>query len=203
VSCEWGSSPAHDVDSDSDIRLTIARLVNQQACLTARAVTQPIVQTSATTVMDSRMYPSTHNMTSVVRSRQVRVPSLFERIGVYQRELFEYISANDNQNMNGATTSDVIVSRKREIFVARGFMKFVLCWNRQQVFGCIPMSVQIYPVVDQFGQELETRMWNAPLHEIQQMISSGSLHPFTRDSRGQSLLHVRIPIRKLQNVVNK
>jgi hypothetical protein len=80
------------------------------------------------------------------------------------------------------------------------YVSFGLQWTRQNPYGSIAFSLRVYPVVDSFSRPIYDCLWNGSVYEIQQMISSGTLHPFTRDSGGESLLHVRCLIeRSLHN----
>ena len=151
-------------------------------------------------VPNARQHGSLQRTKTHVKIRHARVPSTLEWFGVYQRDSIQYICSNNQTDQE--PTPDVIVSRERELLVARGVLRFMLHWNRQQSYGRIPTSVHAYPVVDDLYTLFKHHMLETPFDEMRQIISSGNIHPFTRDSRGHSLLHVSLRTHRCHHGIN-
>jgi hypothetical protein len=135
--------------------------------------------------------------------RDYWVSSSLERFGIHQRVSMQYFRHGKRGRHKKNTTANDTISESREILLTWRYVSFGLQWTRKIPYGSIAFSLRVYPIVDDFGP-INDDMWKASIYEIQQMISSGTLHPFMRNSRGQSLLHVRCLIgRCLHNANGK
>jgi hypothetical protein len=146
----------------------------------------------------------TKNPSMSLLKRNYWISSSLERFGIHQRVSMQYFQHGKRGRHKKDTTANDTISQSREILLIWRYVSFGLQWTRQNPYGSIAFSLRVYPVVDSFFGSIDDYMENASIYEIQQMISSGTLHPFTRDSKGESLLHVRCLIeRSLHNADGK
>jgi hypothetical protein len=149
------------------------------------------------------MAPETKDPSMSLLKRDYWVSSALERFGIHQRVSMQYFRHGKRGRHKKNTTANDTISESREILLIWRYVSFGLQWTRQNPYGSIAFSLRVYPVVESFGP-IEDCMRNASVYEMQQMISSGTLHPFTRNSKGESLLHVRCLIeRSLHNADGK
>jgi hypothetical protein len=107
--------------------------------------------------------------------------SSLKNFGVHKQSLIRYIHPRDDV--------EVIVSEEHQYYwncrlIGYGF-------HLKQYPRTIIPSLSVYPVVSNLRILIDSTMKDGNILEFQQMLSSGSLHPFTRSPRGLSLLHVR------------
>jgi hypothetical protein len=114
--------------------------------------------------------------------------SSLERFNIYQRKSVRYISLAGKGHHEDATRE--IVSECHEIFLHWKVLSYGIHWTQKYHFGSIVPCLSTYPVVDKINQDHITMIKRASVQEIQQLVSSGGLHPFTRTTEGRSLLHV-------------
>jgi hypothetical protein len=91
--------------------------------------------------------------------------------------------------MHPQDDAEVIVCEEHQYFWNWRLIGYGFHWKRYREM-IIP-SLSVYPVVSKFGNLVYSTMEHGDILEFQQMLVSGSLHPFTRDLEGRSLLHVR------------
>jgi hypothetical protein len=65
-------------------------------------------------------------------------------------------------------------------------------WSRRHLYGTVSSSISTYPVVAQFSKSVWYMMKVCKISDLEQAFRKGGLHPYTRDSRGESLYHVSI-----------
>jgi hypothetical protein len=91
--------------------------------------------------------------------------------------------------MHPQDDAKVIVSEEHQYFWNWRLIGYGFHWKQYR--ETIIPSLSVYPVVSNLHDLVQSTMRNGDILEFQQMLSSGSLHPFTRDLGGHSLLHVR------------
>jgi hypothetical protein len=92
--------------------------------------------------------------------------------------------------MHSQDDAEVIVFEEHQYFWHWRLIGYGFHWKRYR--ETIIPSLSVYPVVSNLHDLVRSTMVDGSILEFQQMISSGSLHPFTRDLQGHSLLHVRL-----------
>jgi hypothetical protein len=92
--------------------------------------------------------------------------------------------------MHPQDDTNVIVSEEHQYFWNWRLIGYGFHWRRYR--ETIIPSLSVYPVISSLGNLVVSAMVDGSVLEFQQMLSSGSLHPFTRDLQGHSLLHVRL-----------
>jgi hypothetical protein len=107
--------------------------------------------------------------------------SSLDKFGVHKQSLIRYMHPQDD--------TEVIISEEHQYFWNWKLIGYGFHWKRCR--ETIIPSLSIYPVVSNLHDLVRLTMENGSTLEFQQMLSSGSLHPFTRDLHGLSLLHVR------------
>ena len=143
----------------------------------------------------SSMVASERNELSVSKStgldisrRTFRVESSFEMLGLYQWKTVHAVRhGREKTKRQWEDQSESIYEANRYIWACR-HLGFGLQWDRQH--GSILPSLNVYPVVDYFKKEVYELFRTGSIVDIQQWFSSGTIHPYTRDQYGYSLLHV-------------
>jgi hypothetical protein len=101
---------------------------------------------------------------------------------------------SDGQGGSGA---DCTLIEEHEYFLALPFVPYGIHMSQQCRFGPIFPALRVYHIVDDIGEvynRLRARNITVTSSDtsLQAAIESGLLHPFTRDRRHRSLLHVSI-----------
>jgi hypothetical protein len=91
--------------------------------------------------------------------------------------------------MHPQDDTKVIVSEEHQYFWNWRLIGYGFHWKQYR--ETIIPSLSVYPVVSSLVNLVWSTMQGGSILEFQQLLSSGSLHPFTRDLNGLSLLHVR------------
>jgi hypothetical protein len=91
--------------------------------------------------------------------------------------------------MHSQNDTEFIVSEEHQYFWNWRLIGYGCRWKRCR--ETIIPSLSVYPVVSDLRDLVQSTMMYGNTLEFQQMLSFGSLHPFTRDIGGHSLLHVR------------
>jgi hypothetical protein len=127
---------------------------------------------------------------SNIVKRQIQGSASLEYFGIYQRK-FEHI-ARHTQNKTRETegAADDVIATSHELILNWAFLKYGLKWVRRYPYGPIATSLDLYPVVPTLWGDSYKLIANASISEIQTRFSLGAPHPFARDHRGNSLLHV-------------
>jgi hypothetical protein len=107
--------------------------------------------------------------------------SSLDKFGVHKQSLVRCMHPQDN--------AEVIVFEEHQYFWNWRLLGYGFHWKRYR--ETIIPSLSVYPVVSGLLESVYSTMRYGNILEFQQMLSSGSLHPFTRDLDGHSLLHVR------------
>jgi hypothetical protein len=107
--------------------------------------------------------------------------SSLDKFGVHKQSLIRYMHPQDD--------AKVIVAEEHQYFWNWRLIGYGFHWKQYR--ETIIPSLSVYPVVSDLLGLVCSTMGNGNILEFQQMLSSGSLHPFTRDPYGNSLLHVR------------
>jgi hypothetical protein len=128
--------------------------------------------------------------TSTATAQQLWASSILKWFGVRQRTSVRYYDQDKRPGREGRDATDNIISTTHEFLFASRFLKMGIDWTRQNPYGNIATSLDVYPVVDSLDH-VRGVIAKSSVNDIQRMLgSSGTLHPFTRDVDGESLLHV-------------
>jgi len=161
-------------------------LQNQQKCMTSPLADRKAVSIQYQSV--EKQLPPPRILTKPLkrRSQQSWWPA---QIGVYHRRSATYFQNEENKTRKLHHDQNV-VSYSHDVILVWKFLKFGIHWTKQPQHSYIPSSVNVFPIVD-CASGFTALLLRAPIVEIQKTFASGKLHPFTRTSRGYSLLHVR------------
>jgi hypothetical protein len=91
------------------------------------------------------------------------------------------------------SSDDCTLMEEHEYYLALPFVRYGIFVSHQSRFGPIFPALRVYHIVDDIDQEfdrLQARIGFDSAGTLQTAIESGLLHPFTRDRRHRSLLHV-------------
>ena len=83
-----------------------------------------------------------------------------------------------------------IISEDDENFLTWTWLGYGVMWTRSRSYSKLLPSLSVFPVVRTFSREVYDTLKYCDMRSFQQLISCGKVHPFTRDKRGRSLLHV-------------
>ncbi|KAH7077937.1 hypothetical protein BKA63DRAFT_274932 [Paraphoma chrysanthemicola] len=122
-------------------------------------------------------------------TRQYRLASSLERVGIYQRVTVRYLQHKTRGGDKMSDSVEDVISETRDVLLKWKILNFGLQWTRKYPYGGIGTSLTVYPVIEGFTAEHYDLLKTASILEIQQTISSGQLHPLLRDGHGRSLLH--------------
>lgn len=140
---------------------------------------------STRTMLERCSRPLRSNMTTKIR--QWYVDSPLNRFGIYQRRSVRRVLAAEKEKGAEISSSNAIMSISHELYCY--FLGYGICWTQQYPYGNILPALRIFPLVqDLFHYDSLIR--RGTIFEIQQALSSGVIHPFTRDTHGWTLLHV-------------
>lgn len=119
------------------------------------------------------------------------VPSIWEWFGLSRRRFTHYLPKRTKSLNSGSGFNDEDKLFETEEYLWKlPMLDWVLHCVRQYSHGTIASTLTVYPVVPEFDQNIEDIFNEGSISEVQRLLNSGSLHPFTRDQDGASLLHV-------------
>jgi hypothetical protein len=121
----------------------------------------------------------------------ILVRSAFERLGLYRRKVMHYQNqiVKDSEGNVKSYKRDILWTAD-EVSTAWAFLSFGLTFTQQQPYGSIFPSLRTYPVI-KFDHEIFKIIHKGSVEQLQRRISSGALHPFSREGAlDHSLLHV-------------
>jgi len=123
--------------------------------------------------------------------------TFFNTFGIHnirsQRILHVQLSSDERDGRGAEST----LMEEYEYFVALPFVRYGILLSQQSRFGPIFPALRVYHIVDDIEKVFNSlRVGNCACSDasLQTAIESGLLHPFTRDRRHRSLLHVSISI---------
>jgi hypothetical protein len=120
----------------------------------------------------------------------ILVRSTFERLGLSRRKVIRYHhSRTEELEGNAKSCKKEILWTADELSMMWAKLGFGLTFTRQHPYGRIFPSLSTYPV-GQVGKAIADMIVNGSVRDLQKKFSSGALHPFLRDPKGFSLLHV-------------
>lgn len=163
-----------------------AMLQSQQKCMTSPLADRQTVSIQYQFVGKQLSPPRIRTRSLKHRFHQSRWSDQF---GVYYSRSVTYFQNEENKARKPHDDQN-IVSNRHEVLLAWKFLRFGIYWTRHYQYSCIPLSINVFPIID-CAANLYGSLRRAPIVEIQKTFGSGVLHPFARDSRGFSLLHVR------------
>jgi hypothetical protein len=97
----------------------------------------------------------------------------------------------------GESGADCTLMEEHEYFLALPFVRYGILMSQQSRFGPIFPALRVYHIVDDIDKVLDSLRARIDIcsdASLQTAIESGLLHPFTRDRRHRSLLHVSTSI---------
>jgi hypothetical protein len=164
----------------------------RQSCITT--ISEPftphiVAQISAGPAVELESSLSNYSSTlTTLRSQHWTSPNL-EWLGIYKSRSVTYIRHDIGRRQKSKHIMEDAISETREVLISWSFLRLRLHWDRKYPYGSFGRSPSIYPVVKSIHQYFYL-IEEASIQDIQQMISSGALHPYVTDEDGQSLLHV-------------
>ncbi|CAN9176259.1 unnamed protein product [Alternaria alternata] len=120
----------------------------------------------------------------------ILVHSAFERLGLYRRKVMRYQDQRieDSEGNVKSYKRDMLWTAD-EVSVVWKFLGFGMTFTRQHPYGSIFPSLRTYPVVCEIGQDIQDLVEYGSVQQLQERVSSGTLHPFLQGPRGETLLH--------------
>ena len=135
--------------------------------------------------------------------RSTEIDSSLRKLGVRQRRTTRYVCFPRNQQ--GRKLSGYhkeIISEENEYIIDWNLLGRGIRWSRGQIYNGIMPSLRVYPVIPWFSEEIEDLFREGNLRDIQEMLHSGNLHPFTQEARfGRSLLYVRFLLPRINDAI--
>ncbi|CAO2647786.1 Nn.00g087080.m01.CDS01 [Neocucurbitaria sp. VM-36] len=123
-----------------------------------------------------------------ITRRTFLVHSSLQKFGLYHWKSIRAIRhGRMEKEQYSGDHSEIIYEENRFTWLCT-YLGFGVQWNQQS--SSILPSLSVYPVVDDFDYEVNELMYSGSVVAIQQLFSSGRLHPFVRDKYGYSLLHL-------------
>ncbi|KAH4171142.1 hypothetical protein HBI24_165660 [Parastagonospora nodorum] len=122
-----------------------------------------------------------------IKTRHKWIESPLNRFGIRRRRTTKFIRTDPAQNKCSKQETDTIISEYYETFMSSNFLGFACHLSRRHPYGNILPSLRVHPVVDIFYKRtalIET----GTIEEIQRAFATGTLHPFTTDKYGNTLL---------------
>jgi hypothetical protein len=111
----------------------------------------------------------------------------FNTFGVHNIRSQRILHGQLPSDGRGGSGADCTLIEEHEYFVALPFVRYGIHMSQQSQFGPIFPALRVYHIVD----DIDKLFYSLPIRtDIQTAIESGILHPFTRDRRHRSLLHV-------------
>jgi hypothetical protein len=124
----------------------------------------------------------------------------FARFGIHRQEITRTKRrTRDASNKSSLQDEDEL---HEEVYLwACRILGTGIRWSRRYLYGTVSSSISTYPVVDVFKFSVVDIMTNGKVSDLEQAFRKGGLHPYTRDSRGESLYHVSIDMLKCKVVL--
>lgn len=160
----------------------------------------PYLSASLTTTDAAPTLSEVSGMSTQVR--RVWISSTLRLFGVHWRKSACYVHARGKEKKARPQRTASVVSQSYELLLTWSLLRYGISWSRQYAYRGLAISLNCYPVVQDLWDH-DDLIRNEPLEQIQQMFSSGRLHPFTRDVFGKSLLHVSIWSHRVRNATHK
>lgn len=133
--------------------------------------------------------PSSTSSTGLeVIRRTFRVRTPFDRIGLQWQKSVRAIRHETMEESRYDHDQNDIIYEENQYTWSCWYLRYAFQWTQQ--CGSILPSLSVYPVVDYMGGEVYQLFETGSIIAIQQLFSSGKLHPFAREKNGWSLLHV-------------
>jgi hypothetical protein len=167
-------------------------LQNQQTCTTSVSTssTQPTLAHSSPSSIVNQGLPPLDDVSYMTTPTSRRWTSTrLEWLGIYQRGTIQYLRHDKSRRHRSKYTMENAVSEAYEVLIVWSFLRLGLHWDRRYPYGSFGLYPSIYPVVNGLGNYFSLIRYSS-VYDIQQKINSGALHPYIRDGRGNSLLHV-------------
>lgn len=113
-------------------------------------------------------------------------------MGVYRRKIVRRIPGNSEQSISGCEHgNESIISEDYETTLLWSVLGYGLTWIQCRSFGVVLPSLSTFPLVHNFCREVHSALASGTIQDFQNLLHRGVIHPFSLDSDGQSLLHVR------------
>jgi hypothetical protein len=113
--------------------------------------------------------------------------SPLRRFGIHQRKsIRQTIIAKDQSDKTGRTSNEVTLASYEVIWALLGYG---VHWSKDYPYGSISPSLRVFPVIQDFDAYHDLIV-DGTIQKIQQAFVSGTLHPFSKNQAGHTLLHV-------------
>ncbi|KAI2475822.1 Fungal specific transcription factor domain containing protein [Pyrenophora tritici-repentis] len=114
--------------------------------------------------------------------------SYLNRFGLYQRKKTGRMLV-PSKSRNKGPCEEVALWEDDETSLLWSMLGYGFTWTQHRSYGKLLPSLSVFPVVSSYANELDSVLEFDDLRSFQQLISSGTVHPFQRDEHGWSLLH--------------
>jgi hypothetical protein len=121
-------------------------------------------------------------------ARQWWVDSPLHRIGIRQRRTVRWMNSATQEANAEHLSSSAVFSASYELYWQ--LIGYGLRWSQQYPYGNILPALRTFPLVRDLEDQYESLIQHGTIQDIQQAVSSGVVHPFIRDAKGFTLLHV-------------
>jgi hypothetical protein len=141
------------------------------------------------TTNSGTMAPFT-SLRSRYSQRALCTRSSLERFGIYRRKTIHYCYLEPYEISSSPERHRIEnIHEADEISVMWNIIGFGATWIRQRSHGKMFPSLTTYPggILSDAAHHV---IWRGSVRDLQDMFSSGTLHPFLRSPDGSSLLHV-------------
>jgi hypothetical protein len=167
-------------------------LQSHQACttITSQSCTKGTVAQYPTGSIVEQESPLPNEVSTLTTLKsQYWTSTTLEWLGIYQRRSVQYIRYDRSGRNKLKYTMEDAISESRDILITWSFFRLGLHWDRKYPYGSFDLSPSIYPIVENIFVYYGL-IRNCSVHDIQQKIGLGTLHPYIRDQYGHTLLHV-------------
>lgn len=123
--------------------------------------------------------------------RSYTAPTAWRWLGLSKQRSIHYFRRKEHV---GSGLSDRgqedIVFETYDCYLAFRSVGYGLHWSQQYLYGRKSPSLAVYPIVPDIDEKVYTTMKHGSTEDFQRLLTSGVVHPFTRNNKGESLLHV-------------
>jgi hypothetical protein len=159
--------------------------------MTTTTTTTTTAAAAAAAIRASTDSPSSYQPFVRTISRTSRLPRALEWLGMSkQRSIRSIRSREHSTSVAARSEEEQIIFESDRYYWNLYWLGHGLHWYWANSKTSLVPSLAIYPVVEEFSEQIDDSMQYSDLQEVQRLLCSGVLHPFTRNARGSSLLHV-------------
>lgn len=124
----------------------------------------------------------------IIKTRQWFINSPLHRFGIHQRRSVRWITAPGGRTDTDNPPSSAIIFTSCDL--SWQLLGYGIRWSQRYPYGNILPALRIFPLVPDLNL-YENFICHGTIHDIQQGFRSGVIHPFSKDMKGFTFLHVR------------